>query len=86
MWHTVGPCWLSIVSIAVYTLGFSGGSDGEESVCNARDLGSVLGLGRYPGEGNSNPPQYSCLGNPLDRGAWWAMVHGVAKSRTQLRD
>ena len=55
MWHTVGPRCLSILSIAVYTLGFSGGSDGEESVCNARDLGSVPGLGRSPGEGNSNP-------------------------------
>ena len=86
MWHTVGPCCLSILSIAVYTLGFSGGSDGEESVCNARDLGSVPGLGRSSGEGNSNPLQYSCLGNPLDRGAWWAMVHEVAKSWTRLRE
>jgi len=44
-----------------------------------RDTGSIPGLGRFPGEGNGNPLQYSCLGNPMDRGAWWAVVHGVAK-------
>jgi len=43
------------------------------------DAGSILGLGRSPGEGNGNPLQYSCLGNPMDIGAWWATVHGVAK-------
>ena len=48
------------------------------------DVGSIPGLGRSPGEGNGNSLQYSCLGNPMDRGAWWATVHGVAKSRTQL--
>ena len=64
--------------------GFSGGSDGKESACNARDLGSIPGLGKSPGEGNGNPIQYSCLGNPMDRGAWWATVHGVAKSCTKL--
>ena len=53
------------------TLGYSGGSDGKESAWNARDLGSILGLGRFHGEGNSNPLQYSCLGNSMDRGAWW---------------
>ena len=46
----------------------------------------VPGLGRFPGEGNGNPLQYSCLGNPMDRGAWWASVHGVTKSQTQLYD
>ena len=46
---------------------------------NAGDLGSVSGLGRSPGEGNGSPLQYSCLGNPMDRGAWWATGHGVAK-------
>ena len=51
---------------------------------NAGDAGSILWLGRSPGEGNGNPHQYSCLGNPVDRGAWRATVHGVAKSRTQL--
>ena len=47
---------------------------------NARDTGSIPGLGRLPGGGKGNPLQYSCLGNPMDRGAWWATVHGVAKS------
>ena len=47
-------------------------------------MGSVPGLGRSPGEGNGNPLQYSCWENPMDRGAWWAPVHGVAKSRTQM--
>ena len=53
---------------------------------NAGDLGSIPGSGRSPGEGNGNPPQYSCLENPMDGGAWWAIVHGVAKSRTRLRN
>ena len=64
-------------------MGFPGGSDGEESTYNAGDLRSVPGSGRSPGEGNGNPLQYSCLKNPTDRGAWWATVHGVAKSQTQ---
>ena len=50
-----------------------------------RDAGSIPGLGRSPGEGNGNPLQYSCLENPMDRGAWWAAVHGVTKSQTQLK-
>ena len=50
---------------------------------NIRDVDSKPGLGRSPGEGNGNPLQYSCLENPMDRGAWWATVHGVAKSQTQ---
>ena len=53
--------------------------NGKESACNAGDLGSVPGLGRSPGEENGNPLQYSCLGNPMDRGDWWPTVHGVAK-------
>ena len=65
---------------------FPGGSDGKVSVYNEGDLGSIPGLGRFPGEGNGNPLQYSCLGNPMDRGAWWAAIRGVAKSWTQLRD
>ena len=64
--------------------GFPSGSVGKESACNAGDPGSVPGLGRSPGEGNGNPLQYSCLVNSMDRGAWWATVHGVAKSQTQL--
>ena len=50
----------------------------------ARDAGSIPGSRRAPGGGNGNPLQYSCLGNPMDRGAWWAAVHGVAKSQTRL--
>ena len=65
---------------------FSGGSDGKASVYIVGDPGSILGLGRSPGEGNGNPLQYYCLENPMDRGAWWAIAHGVAKSRTQLSD
>ena len=56
-----------------------GSSVGKESACNARDLVSIPGLGRSPGEGNGNPLQYSCLENPMDRGAWQATVHGVAR-------
>ena len=65
---------------------FPGVSDGKASVYNAGDLGSSPGLGRSPGEGNSNPLQYCCLENPMDRGAWYATVYGVAKSWTQLSD
>ena len=65
---------------------FPGGSAGKESACSAGDLGSIPGLGRYPGEGNSYPLQYSCLENPMDRGAWWAIVHGITKSQIQLSD
>ena len=54
------------------------------SACNAGDLGSILGLGRSPGEGNGTPLQYSCLENPMGGEAWWATVHGVAKSQTRL--
>ena len=50
----------------------------------ARDMGSIPGPGRSPRERNGNPLQYSCLRNPMDRGAWWATVHRVAKSQTQL--
>ena len=62
-------------------LGFSGGLLGKESACNAGDLGSIPGSGRSPGKGNSNPLQVSCLGDPMDREAWWATVHGVANSQ-----
>ena len=64
---------------------FPGGSDGKESACNAEDPGLIPGSGRSPGEGNGNPLQYSCLENLMDRKAWWATVHGVAKSWTRLR-
>ena len=61
-------------------LGSPGGSDNKESACNAGDTGSIPGLGECPGEGNGNPLQYSCLDNSMDRGAWWAIVHGITKN------
>ena len=67
-------------------LDFPGGSDSKAYAYSTGDLGSIPGSGRSPGEGNGNPPQYSCLENPTDGGAWWDTVHGVAKSRTQLSD
>jgi len=67
-------------------MGFPGGSEVKASASNVGDLGSIPGSGRSPGEGNGNPLQYSCLENPMDRGAWWATVHGVSKSWTQLSD
>ena len=51
-------------------MSFPGGSDGKASACNVEDLGSILGSGRSPGEGNANPLQYPCLENPMNRGAW----------------
>ena len=66
-------------------MGFLNGSAGKESTCNAGDIGdtgSVPGSGKSPGGGNSNPFQYSCLKNPMDRGGWWATVHRVTKSQT----
>ena len=66
--------------------GFSDGSNGKEFACNVGDPGSVPGLGRSPGEGNGNSLQYSCLENPMGRGAWKTMVCGVAKNWTQLSD
>ena len=65
---------------------FPGGSDGKESARNAGNPGSIPGLERCPGEGNGNPLLYSCLGNLMDRGGWWATVHGVAKSWIRLND
>ena len=80
--------WFYLICI-LYTLnqyiywyayqGFPGGSDGKESACSVRDLGSTPGSGRSPGEGNGNPLQYSCLENSMDRGAFWGTVHGVTK-------
>ena len=67
-----------------WTMGFPGSSDGKASACNVEDPSSVPGLGRSPGKGNGKPLQYSCLENSMDGGAWWATVHGVAKSQTRL--
>ena len=58
---------------------FLGSSVSKESACSTRDPGTIPGSGRSPGEGNGNPRQYPCLGNPMDREAWWATVHGVAR-------
>ena len=65
---------------------FCGGSDGKEATCNSGDLGSILVSVRSPGEGNGYPLQYSCLENSMDRRAWWATVHGIAKRETKLSD
>ena len=87
---TFPPLWGKVEWCFVYTppetllLGFPGGSDSKESACNVGDLGSVSGLGRSPEGGRGKPLQYSCLENPMDRGAWRAIVHGVTKSWTRL--
>ena len=72
-----GPC-----SYSVPFIGLPGSSDSKEFPCSAGDLGLIPGLGRSPGEGNSNPPKYFYLENSKDKGAWWATVHGVANSPT----
>ena len=74
--------WANCSLLLPLPVGFPGGSDSKESACNAGELGLITGSGRSAGEGNSNPLQYSCL----DRGAWWATVHGVAKTQTRLSD
>ena len=76
----------SFLIISCIGKSFPGGSDGKESACNARGLGSIDELGRSPGEGNGNPLLYSCLENSMGRGAWWATIHGVTKSWTKLSD
>ena len=68
------------------TEGFLGSSKGKESACNAGDLGLIPGLARSSRKGNGNPLQYSCLKNPMDRGAWWPTGYGVTKSQTWLSD
>ena len=68
-------------------MGFPDGSAGKESACSAgdtEDVGSIPWSGRSPGAGKHNPLKYSCLENPIDGGTWWAIVHGVTESRTQL--
>ena len=77
------------LEFALSAVDFPGGSscsvgDLVESSCNVGDLGLILGSGRPPGKGNGNPLQYSCLENSMDRGAWWAPVHGIAKKQTWL--
>ena len=78
------PQWTGINCAPTVWLGFPGGSDDKVPARNAGHLGLIPGSGRSPGEGNGNPLHCSCLENPMDGGAWWATVRGVAKSRTQL--
>ena len=66
--------------------GFQGGSVVKNLAANAGDMGLIPGLGRSPGGGHGNPLQYCCLENPMDRGAWRAVVHGVAKSQMHLKE
>ena len=73
-----------VLGTILYMVGFPCGSDGKESSCNAGDPGSVPGLRRSHGEENGYPLQYSCLETSMDRGAWWATVHGITKSQIQL--
>ena len=77
---------INLCYILPYLLGFPGSSAAKESACNAGDPSLIPGLGRFPGGGQGNPLQYSCLENPYGQRAWWATVHGVTKSQTQLSD
>ena len=71
--------------IYIYTPGLPGRSDSKEFACNMEDLGSIPRLGRSPGEEHSKPLQYSCVENPMDRGAWRATVHGVTNERLSMQ-
>ena len=82
---SLSPLPLGICSYNNLQKGFSVGSDSNEHACNSGDPGSIPGSGRSPGKANGNPFQYSCQGNPMDRGAWQATVHGVGKSRIRLK-
>ena len=77
---------LSVSLVIMEWKSFPSSLDGKAFACNTGDLGSIQGLGRSPGEGNEKPLQYSCLEYSMDRGAWHATVHGVAKSHTWLSD
>ena len=77
--HLLKDSFYSLLDQVIRLLGFPGGSDGEESTCNAGDLGLIPGLGRSSGGGHGNPLQNSCLKHSTDRGAWQATVHRVAK-------
>ena len=84
-WHFCNKA-KSKYQIQVSKLNLPGGSDDKESACSAGHPGSIPGSGRYPGEGNGNSLQYSCLENSMYRGAWPATDHGVTESQTQLSD
>ena len=75
---------LKVFDLLYSPWGFPGSSDSKPSACNAKDLGSIPGSGRSPGEGNGNLFQFSCLENSMDGGALWAVVHGVTESQTRL--
>ena len=83
--HRIGHDWSDLahtricICILSFLMSFPGGSDGKKSARNVGDLGLIPGLGRSPGEGNGNLVLYSCLENPMDRGTWWATVHGISK-------
>ena len=79
MYVCVCVCVRVCVCVYMYMAGFPCSSVGKEPACNAGDLGLIPGSGRSPAEGNGNPLQYSCLENPMDRGAWQATVHGVTR-------
>ena len=79
-------CWRRDRPPTPVFLGFPCGSASKESACNVGDLGSIPGLGRFPGEGHGSPLQHSFLENSIDRGVWWATVYGVTKGQTQLSD
>ena len=77
---------VGIIKLKILRWGFPGGSDSKESAFNMGDPGSILGLGKAPGERNGYPLRYSCLENFIDRGVWRATVHGIPKSRTRLSE
>ena len=85
MTFTHSYCVIIGYDVSPFTLGLPWRLSSKESACNAGEAGSVPELGRSPGERNGNPLQYSCLEDPMDRGAWQATVHGVAKSQTWLK-
>ena len=74
--------WREETDILESFMGFSGDSVVKNPPARAGAMGSIPLLGKFPGEGHGNPLQYSCQENPMDRGAWWATVHGIAKSQT----
>ena len=79
--HNLNQCYQG-----VFFIDASGGSRGKNIPANGEDAGSIPGLGKTPAERNGTPLQYSYLGNSMDRGAWWATIHVVANSQTQLND
>ena len=82
--HLIEICIITLCTTKKEKLGFPGGSDYKGFASSVGDVGLIPVSGRSPGDGNGNPLQYSCLENPMDRGAWQAMVHRVSKSQMQL--